>query len=117
MWPKLYVGIIVVIILIFLQLVERLITYVNNNYKLDERYGVPMKCFSTALCGMNGNILLIFAIYMIIPSSYFEKVLEIMDPKKLQKTASEDGLGIDKLTNSFSGEITELVDGVKGKLK
>lgn len=113
MWSKLYVGIIVVLILIFLQLVERLITYINNTYKIDEKYGVPMKCFSNSLCGMNGNILLLFIIYLIIPSTYYEKLLELIDPKKLQQNAENDVLQLNKLENT----ITDGVNGVASTIK
>lgn len=110
MWSKLYVGIIVVVILIFLQLIERLITYLNNTYNIDKNYGVPMKCISTSLCGMNGNILLLFIIYLIIPSSYYEKLLEILDPKKLQKTVNEDALGIEKISKKIG------IDNIENKI-
>lgn len=113
MWSKLYVGIIVVLILIFLQLVERLITYINNTYKLDDKYGIPMRCFSNSLCGMNGNILLLFIIYLIIPSSYYEKLLELIDPKKLQQNADKDVLKLNKIGNTIEEGVSGIANTIK----
>jgi hypothetical protein len=45
---------------------------------------------------------------MIIPSEYYEKLLDIIDPKKLQKTAETDAAGIEKVADTLG--ITAVTD-------
>ena len=116
MWPKLYVGIVVVLVLLFLQAIEYFVSYLDREYSLASKYNLPIKCFSTALCGMNGNIFLLFMVYMIIPSEYYEKLLDVIDPKKLQKTAETDAAGLEAVTDKLADTINHaagtVVDGL-----
>jgi hypothetical protein len=94
MWSKIYVSIIVLIVLILLNSVNSLIRYSDNVYQLKKKYNIPTDCMSTAICGMNGNILLIFIIYMLIPDTYFKSAMQLLDPRQFDKITEDDILGI-----------------------
>ncbi len=96
MLSKIYVGIIVLIILVFLHFINMQLHYVDKQYSLEYNYGVPIKCVSNSLCSMNGNIFLLFIIYLIIPDEYFGRMLDMLDPKQIHKNAENDILGINK---------------------
>jgi hypothetical protein len=70
---------------------------------------------------MNGNIFLLFMVYMIIPSEYYEKLLDVIDPKKLQKTAETDAAGLEAVTDKLADTINHaagtVVDGLGLGLK
>jgi hypothetical protein len=102
MWSKIYVGIIVLILLIFLHWINMLINYADKLYGLKENYGMPTGCLSTAICGMSGNILLIFIVYLVIPDSYYEQILKMINPTQIHHSADSDILGINKLTTNIS---------------
>lgn len=104
MWSKIYVGIIVAIILVFLNIINKFVHYLDNKYNLYDNYGIPINCFSTSICVMNGNILVLFLIYTIIPDEYYERILQILNPHELHKSATNDLLGINKVANNISSQ-------------
>ena len=104
MWSKIYVGIIVLIILVFLHIINTTVHYIDKLYNLNSKYGIPIDCFSTAVCVMNGNILLLFVIYLIIPDEYYERVLRLLNPHEIHKSASDDVLGINKIATQINSQ-------------
>jgi hypothetical protein len=105
MWIKLYVTIVVVIVLVLFHLLRASIVYLENNYHISTKYNVPMNCLASTLCGMSGNVLFLYIIYMIIPEQYYSNLIKALDPKQLEDNAKNDILGINKA-----------VDGVANKL-
>jgi hypothetical protein len=113
MWSKLYIGIIVLVLLIFLYTLNTIVQKLNNKYNLQENYGLPINCFSNTVCGMNGNILLIFFIYLIIPQKYFDSFLEAIKPQNFNKLNDENALN--KLGETTINEIEEIAITAKNK--
>jgi hypothetical protein len=98
MWSKIYVGIIVLVVILFLNAIGAGMNYLDKKYGLKENYYIPVDCIRIAMCGMNGNILLLFLVYIIIPDSYYENVLKMLDPREIHKNAANDSLGLNKIT-------------------
>jgi hypothetical protein len=88
MSTKIYISVLVVIILCFLQLINIGLRSVDKKYYLQKKYSVPISCGETAICGISGNIFLLWIIYLLIPERYFDELSEILDPKKMHQTAA-----------------------------
>jgi len=111
MWSKAYVGLIVLFLLLFLYSLNSSVQYINKKYKLQENNGwLPFNCFSNTVCGMNGNILLIYFIYVLIPTEYFDAFLEAIKPQNFNKL--KDDKTFESIGKKTINEITSLPNSI-----
>lgn len=89
MWLKLYISIIIVFLIYLLQRISIAINSLDQTYSIQEKYGAPIKCFSSTICGMTGNIFFLWIIYLIIPEEFYDNLFEILDVRSLYKTANK----------------------------
>ena len=87
MWSKFYVGVLVVIIIIFFNMLNTALSRLEKEYKIEENYRIPVRCMSVAMCGLTGNIFLLFLIYLLIPNEYYDSILKTIDPRQIHKVA------------------------------
>lgn len=100
MWNKLYISIIVITVLILLQTINIFVSSIDSKYLLQQNYGAPIKCLSTVVCGISGNIILLWIVYLIIPNSYYDEMLSALDPRSMHKSVERDVFGINKYLNA-----------------
>ena len=85
MWSKIKISIIVIFVIIGLNFLSFTINMLDSKYDLQNKFYIPIKCMSTAMCSISGNIVLLWLIYVAVPETYYENILKMLDPKSLHK--------------------------------
>ncbi len=89
MWQKVYVTAIAVLVLCLLNVLGYVVAVLDEKNDLQKKYGVPTKCVANTVCAMSGNIILLWLIYICIPDSYYEQLIELTDIRGINKTTKK----------------------------